>query len=184
MSIDQKQCRWLDYQMKLVYDPEYSAEETEPGCGCGCGCDCDCEPEVSDHGCKEIDVRNVKLVPVDAEPQYITLQGLTLVHIQTLDSTYDTHGIKVRVDRVLQCKNGCTPAGQLVHEGWFGSGTMLAAGEYEFSIPPQVVEIPGISGYCQDDLPIDAGLITLLFEPADKDQVTASIYNGNLKTCI
>lgn len=167
MSIDQKQCRWLDFPMQIVYDPEH------------------CEKRlVMDCSCVTSDFRNIKLLAQNPEPQYITLQGLTLVHVQTLDNPYDPLGIKIRIDRTLQCKNGCTPAGQLVPECWHGSGMMLPAGEYEFSIEPQIAIIQDVAGFCKEDMPLDAGLITLLFEPADKDQVTASIYNGNLKSCI
>lgn len=108
------------------------------------------------------------------DPQRLTLTSPHLMHVIMNTSCNIPSGcVCVTMIRMIECGNGCTPGYYSVPTKFAGSGMMLPAGEYTFSIQDQVAY-----GAVIEDVGTDIPL-SILFEPVSADMLNAALYNAS-----
>lgn len=163
-----KQCLFMDFNVH-IYLENYECTAGAPAIG-------DC-PE-----CVICSPRNIRLIAtgenddeekwVFGDPQRLTLSSTHLVHVLWQHDCIPARSIKVKIERAIECGNGCDPGWYAVPVDWACTGMMLPPGEYTFSIQDQIAH-----NASKDDVDTDNNL-TLLFEPVSRDIVDAVLYNS------
>lgn len=164
-------CKFIDFTMRTFMSPVETCRDQTINCNCTDDPTVIQVPSVCNP-------RNLRMIADETEGKREILVGLHLLHVR-IDGVgvecLPNDCVKVRITRLLDCKDGCDPLLYTMPECYHGPGMMLRSGEYTFYIEEQIAHM-------LDEVDLEF-TIQLILEPVTEHALHAALYNSTICHC-